>query len=116
MAQDRDGGWRHERDSFYQGEGWRMRLFDRVREDLDHVQATTLAGDDQYRLVRTKEQLTNLQAKMAGHDYDEPQLDEVIASLNRILADNRLSARERDMLTEDMNRMREYREHRADWR
>jgi hypothetical protein len=53
---------------------------------------------------------------MAGHDYDEPQLDEVIASLNRILADNRLSARERDMLTEDMNRMREYREHRADWR
>ncbi|HWE53307.1 MAG TPA: hypothetical protein VG273_26175 [Bryobacteraceae bacterium] len=125
MAQDRDQdrdqardqGWNHERDTFYQGQGWKMRLFDRVREDLDHVQASSFAGGaDEHRLDRTKEELTALQGKLASHQYDQPQLDEVIASLNRVLADNRLSARDRDILTDDLNRMRDYREHHADWR
>jgi hypothetical protein len=32
------------------------------------------------------------------------------------VADNRLSSRDRDMLNDDLNRMRDYREHHEDWR
>jgi hypothetical protein len=116
MAQDRDDqSWYQNRDSFYHGE-WRMRMFDRVRDDLDHVQASAFSGSDQYRISRTKDQLSSLQSELTAGRYDQPQLDDVIASLNRVIADNHLSARERDILTDDLNRMRDYREHHADWR
>jgi hypothetical protein len=52
---DDDQGWYRNRDSFYQGEGWHMRFFDRVREDLNRVQAKTFSAGDEYRIARTKE-------------------------------------------------------------
>ena len=48
--------------------------------------------------------------------YDQPQLDETIASLRRVIADNRLSRRDRDMLSDALNRMRNYRENHERWR
>jgi hypothetical protein len=53
---------------------------------------------------------------MVAGQYDQPELDEVIAALQRVVADNRLTPRDRDILTDDLNRMREYREHHEDWR
>lgn len=108
--------WYQERESFYHGEGWHMRLFDRVRDDLDRVQQTDFKGRDQFRIARTKDELNDLQTKLADHMYDQPQLDEVIGSLNRVLASNRLSQRDRDMLSDDLVHLRDYREHHADWR
>jgi hypothetical protein len=116
-AQERDRddpGWYQNRDSFYHGD-WRMKMFDRVRDDLDHVQASAFAGGDQYRIAHTKEQLTSLQGKMIAGTFDQPELDEVIGSLTRVVADNHLSTRERDILTDDLNRLRDYRVHHADW-
>ena len=52
-----------------------MRLFDRFRQDLNHVQEVAFSGGDQYRIVRTKEQLEELQSKLADHRYDSPELD-----------------------------------------
>ena len=49
--------------------------------------------------------------KMAEGRYDQPELDDVIAGLGRVVADNRLSVRDRDILNEDLNRVRDYREH-----
>jgi hypothetical protein len=96
---DRDEGW------------WRGHLFQRVREDLNHVQAVTSPfSSDEYRLSRTKEELSELQNKMEAGRYDQPELDDVIAALQRVVADNRLSSRDRDMLSDDLNRLREYRE------
>jgi hypothetical protein len=116
-AQYRDqDDWHHSRDSFYQGQGWRMRLFDRVREDLDHVQQSAFSGGDQYRIARTKEQLNELQSKLAHHRYDVQELNEAISGMERVIADNRLSSRDRDMLTDDLSRMRNYRDHHDDWR
>lgn len=108
--------WYQERESFYHGEGWHMRLFDRVRDDLDRVQQTDFNGRDQFRIARTKDELNDLQSKLASHRYDQPQLDQVIGSLNRIVASNRLSPRDRDMLNDDLAHLRDYREHHADWR
>jgi hypothetical protein len=119
--QDRDryrdpDAWHEGRDTYFRSDAWRMHMFQRVREDLDHVQSLAFTGGDQYRIARTKEELNELQNKLAAREYDQPELDEVIATLQRVVTDNRLTPRDRDILTDDLNRMREYREHHADWR
>jgi|SRR5580658_1510432 hypothetical protein len=108
--------WHENRDSYYRGESWRTRFFERVRQDLDHVQSVAFSGADEDRVVETEHQLDDLQNKMAEGRYDQPELDKTIDSLGRVIADNRLSRRERDMLTDDLNRMRDYREHHENWR
>jgi hypothetical protein len=92
-----------------------MHLFERVRADLDHVQTVAFSDGDEYRIVRTKQQVDELQGKLAEGKYDQPELDEVVASLGRVLADNRLSPRDRDMLNDDLSRVRDYRAHHGDW-
>lgn len=117
-AQDRDRDrdeYHHDRDDAFRGE-WRGRLFERVRADLDHVQSATFPfSRDEYRLARTKVELNELQDKLANRQYDERELDDVIGALSRVVSDNRLSPRDRDILSDDLNRMRAYREHHADW-
>lgn len=116
-AQDRDDeGWYRSRDSFYHGDTWKMRMFDRVREDLNRVQADTFSAGDEYRINQTKQQLGELQAKLTASHYDEPELDLVVAALGKVVADNRLNARDRDMLNDDLSRLRDYRAHHEDWR
>ena len=110
-----DDTWHKTRDGFYAGTDWHMRLFDRVREDLDHVQAHVFTSGDEYRIDRTKQQIGDLQGKMTAGQYDERELDEVIGGLGRVVADNRLSARDRDILSDDLRRLRDYREHHDNW-
>jgi hypothetical protein len=113
---DRDQGWYQERDTFYRGHEWRAHMFQRVREDLDRVQATTFpGGGDEFRIARTKEELNELQNKLAAGRYDQPELDQVIGAMHRVVASNRLSARDRDVLNDDLNRLRDYREHHENW-
>ena len=91
-------------------------MFERVRDDVDHVQSTTFpASRDEFRLVRVKEELGDLQNKLASGQYDERELDEVVHSLRRVVDSNRLSGRDRDMLNEDLGHLREYRDHHSDW-
>lgn len=119
MAQDhdRDSTWYQTRESFFHDQHWKAHLFQRVREDLNQVQSTTFPGPrDEFRIARTKQELGELQSKLADNRYDQPQLDEVIAGLQRIIDSNKLSARDRDMLADDVSRLRDYREHHEDWR
>ncbi len=110
------GGYRDDdvfhngRDERFRGEGWRARFFDRIREDLEHVQASAFPfGSDQYRIARTRQQLDELQRMLAAGRYDERELDDVIVAMNRVLRDNRLSYRDRDILNDDLNRLRDFR-------
>ena len=121
-AQDRDRDrrdydWYHQdRDDRYRDDRWRNRVFWQVREDLEHVQSATFPfGSDQYRLQRTKQELNELQDKLARGVYDQRELDEVIGAMQRVVADNRLSPRDRDVLNDDLHRLREYREHHEGW-
>jgi len=119
VAQDRDhdrDSWYQSRDSFFHEQHWKAHMFQRVREDLDRVQSNTFSGRDEFRIARTKEQLGELQSKLASNQYDQPELDEVIAGLQRVVDSNKLTPRDRDMLTDDLSRLRDYREHHADWR
>jgi hypothetical protein len=111
-----DPAWYQNRDQFYKGEGWKMRMFDRVREDVIRVQQVTFSSGDEYRLSKTIEELNDLQSKLTASTYDEPELDRAIAGLGRVVADNRLSPRDRDILTDDLSRMRDYRAHHEGWR
>ncbi len=122
MAQDRDreqgrDSWYRARDTFYQQQHWKAHMFQRVREDLDRVQADTFpGGGDEYRIARTKEELGELQGKLATNRYDQPELDDVIAGMQRVIDSNKLRPRDRDVLNDDLARLREYREHHEDWR
>jgi hypothetical protein len=110
-----DDAYHRDRDDYYRGDQWRARLFDRVRADLDHVQTTWFPSGDQYRLAKAKQELSELQAAMADHRYDERALDDVLAAMQRVVSDNRLSNRDRDILNDDMGRLRQFREHHDDW-
>jgi hypothetical protein len=114
---DRDHDWYHQdRDDRYRDDRWKARLFWHAREDLEHVQAATFPfGRDQYRLQRTKQELNELQEKLGRGVYDQRELDEVIGAMQRVVADNRMSTRDRDVLNDDLRRLREYREHHEGW-
>lgn len=111
-----DEAYHRDREGYYRGEQWRAHFFEKVRDDLNHVQSNWFtSGGDQYRIARAKQELNELQNDFAGHRYDERQVDDVIATLQRVVADNRLSERDRDILSDDLNRLREFRERHSDW-
>jgi hypothetical protein len=118
-AQDRprdDDSYHSDRDAYFHDQQWRGHLFERVKDDVEHVRAVTWPqGVDTYRLDRTQEELNELQGKMANHVYDERELDEVIGALGRVASFNHMAPRDRDILTDDISRLREYRERHADW-
>jgi hypothetical protein len=59
-------------DSWHQDRDSHARFFERVRQDLDHVQSAPFSGADEYRIARTKQQLDELQSKAAESRYDQP--------------------------------------------
>ena len=113
LAQSPD--WYEHREERFRGEEWRAHMFAEIREDLDHVHTTIFAGRDELRLVRTKQELNELQNDLAAHRYTQEKLDDVIAAMQKVVADNRMSARDRDMLNDDLRRLRDYRAHHENW-
>lgn len=108
--------WYHDRDGRFQGEEWRGHLFEHVRVDLDHIgSAIWASGKERNRLNNTKRELVELQGKLEHRRYDEHELDDVIDSMKKSANDDRLSTRDRDVLNDDLNRLRDYREHHEQW-
>ena len=108
---DRDEDRYHNED---RGEGyWAGHLFERVRADLDHVQGITpVFSGDEFRLAKAKQELSELQRSAAGGRFEqERELDDVINALQRVVADNRMPPRDRDLLNDDLNRLRDFKEH-----
>jgi hypothetical protein len=114
---DRDGdAFHHDREEAFRGDAWKRRLFARVREDLDHVQAETFPfGSDEFRLVRAKQELDQLQDLLARGRYDRRELDDVLMALGKVVADNRLAPRDREILNDDLNRLRDFRANTRDY-
>jgi hypothetical protein len=111
-----DDSYHRDRDDYFRGDQWRARMFDRVRDDLNHVQTTWFSGGgDQYRLDRAKQELNELQTAMAEHRYNERALDDVVAAMQRVVSDNRLSDRDRSILNDDLVRLRQFRERHDEW-
>jgi hypothetical protein len=105
-----------DRENAFRGDDWRVHLFARIREDLDHVQGVTFAsGGDQYRLARARQELDRLQDMQARGRYNRRQLDDVIRALSMVVADNRLIARDRDLLNDDLKRLQDFRANTRDF-
>ncbi len=119
-APDRDPGqdensFHSDRDAYFRGH-WHARLFERVKEDVEHVRATAWPrGGDNFRLDKTVAELDELQTKFASHIYDDSELQRVIDTLGHVASYNRMPPRERQIIDNDVSRLREYRDHHADW-
>jgi hypothetical protein len=108
--------WYRDREERFRGEQWRGHIFEHVRSDLDHVgSAIWASGKERRRLDRTKQELTELHNKLVQGRYDEHELDDVIDSVVKSANDERLAPRDRDVLHDDLNRLRDYREHHEHW-
>jgi len=111
-----DDSYHRDRDDYYRGDQWRARMFDRMRDDLNHVQTTWFSGGgDQYRLDKAKQELDELQTAMADHRFIGRAVDDVINAMQRVVSDNRLSERDRAILNDDLARLRQFRERHDEW-
>ena len=108
--------WYHEREERYRGEGWRPHIFLHVRSDLDHVWSASRATEkERRRLDKTKEELTKMQADLDQGRFDNGLLNDVIDSLRKSSNDDRLAPRDREVLADDLTRLKDYQDHHNRW-
>ena len=104
--------WYHEREERFRGEQWRSHIFAHVRTDLEHVWSAVRASDkERRRLERTKEELTKMQADLDQGRFDNGLLNDVIDSIRKSSNDDRLSSRDREVLADDVIRLKDYQDH-----
>ena len=112
VAQD----WYHDRDERYRGEEWRSHVFLHVRSDLDHIWSARRAKEkERIRLDRTRQELTELQEKLDQGRFDNGTLNDVIDSIRKSANDERLSPRDRAILSDDVNRLKDYQNNHNHW-
>ena len=104
IAQD----WYHEREGRFRGEEWRRHLFTHVRADLEHVWAARAADRERKRLDTTEQELTKMQADLDQGRWDNGILSDVIDSIRKSSNDERLAPRDRDVLADDVRRLKEF--------
>jgi hypothetical protein len=108
--------WYHDRDARYQGDQWRAQVFSQVRSDLDHIWSARNASEkENTRLEKTKEELTKMQADLDQGRFDNGLLNDVIDSLKKSADDQRLSPRDRAVLSDDLSRLHDYQINHNHW-
>lgn len=112
MAQD----WYQERQNRFRGEEWRAHVFDQVRVDLDHVWSSFHAAErEQVRLNKTKEELAKMQTDLNQGRFDNGLLNDVIDSLRKSSNDDRLAPRDREVIADDVIRLKDYQNNHNHW-
>jgi hypothetical protein len=107
--------WYHEREERFRGEGWRPHIFMHVRTDLEHVWSGRAHDKERERLDRTEEELTKMQEDLDQGRWDNGVLNDVIDSIRKSSNDQRLAPRDRDVLADDLNRLKDYQDHHDHW-
>jgi hypothetical protein len=103
--------WYHQREERYRGEQWRAHIFMHVRTDLDHVWSGRAADRERRRLDTTKQELTKMQADLDQGRWDNGILNDVIDSIRKSSNDERLAPRDRDVLADDVARLKDFQDH-----
>ena len=104
VAQD----WYHEREERFRGDRWRPHLFMHVRTDLEHVWSGRAADRERRRLARTEDELAKMQVDLDQGRWDNGILNDVIDSIRKSSNDERLAPRDRAILADDVNRLKEF--------
>ena|SRR5437870_5472032 len=99
----------YDRDEYRERE--RARFFERVRAHLDRAEASTVPfTGDRNRIARAREELSPLQSRVEMGTLDRRGLDEAIIAVQRVVDNNHmLSDTNRELLYNDLNRMRDFR-------
>ncbi len=109
--------WYHDRDARYQGNQWRPQVFTEIKTDLDHIWSARGASDkENQRLEKTKEELTKMQIDLDQGRFDNGLTNDVIDSLKKSANDERLSPRDRAVLSDDLNRLHDYQQNHNNWK
>ena len=96
------------RESYNRGPG---DLFGRVRADLDRAESNSnWNGGDRRRFSKVREELSEFQ-----RSGDRHELNDAISALQKVVNDNRLDYRDRDVLARDLYQLRDFRA-RNGWR
>jgi hypothetical protein len=89
-------------------EQWRLHLFEHVRDDLQHVWTGVAKDREVERLAKTEDELTKMQADLDETRWDNGLLNDVIDSIAKSSNDDRLQARDRSLLADDLKRLKEF--------
>ena len=96
----------YDRDDVYRNRG---DLFGRVRSDLDRAEAGSW-GADRRKFNKVREEIGEFE-----RTGNRRELDDAIGALQKVVNDRRLSPRDRDVLANDLYRLRDFRS-RGGWR
>src|ERR1700730_11400982 len=103
-----DRGQYYGRDDYNRDRG---DLFGRLRSDLQRAQANSgWNGGDRRRFDKVREELNEFQRSGNKHE-----LNDTISALQKVVNDNRLAYRDRDILAQDLYQLRDFRA-RNGWR
>ena len=87
---------------------WRIHLFAHVREDLQHVWSGLAKDKELARLTKTEDELATMQTDLDQTRWDSGLLNDVIDSIAKSSSDDRLKARDRAVLTDDLRRLKAF--------
>lgn len=100
--------WYHERELRFHADDSRSHLFINVRGDLENIWRGRAHDKEIARIARTEEELTKMQADLDQTRWDNGLLNDVIDSLRKSANDDRLARRDRDILTDDVARLKAF--------
>ena len=89
-------------------EDWKAHLFLNVRSDLENVWSRRAADRERDRLAKTESELTKMQGDLDAGRWDNGIMNDVIDSIRKSSNDERLDARDRNILADDLNRLKEF--------
>jgi hypothetical protein len=91
---------------------WGREALDRVRADTDRAERDLhyLPADEYDRFNKTRGEIREFQHRWEEGRYDKGALDHIIENLNHVVQHGRIHARDRDILADDVRRLRELRE------
>src|SRR5689334_15463874 len=101
---------RYERGQYnqtYREHGW---LLNRIQNDLNRAEASSLPfSGDRMRLNRIEAQVSRFQDQLNDGNYDRMQLNRIISTMERELDRNSLPAQSREVVSDDLSRLRDLR-------
>jgi hypothetical protein len=100
--------WHQQREEQISGAQWGLHLFAHVREDLEHVWAGLAKDKELERLTKTEDELTKMQTDLDQTRWDNGLMNDVIDSIAKSSNDDRLQARDRTVLADDLRRLKEF--------